>query len=156
MTAIRARFTGPSDNRRTTVTGPMLKSVAFPTERDQVGLCVGTQGATRSQMVNIKILGASAFLTAPTITLQDFSTQRGIYRRRLSTSRPYVQGRVIHVVTRLPQPAAQKPRLNIGWVPSTQDLARLHPPPMQRPRENRRRSFPGNSPETCRCRAFEL
>jgi len=41
--------------------------MAFPAKRDQVGLSVVTQGAAPSDVVNIKILGASTFLTAPTI-----------------------------------------------------------------------------------------
>ena len=54
------------------------KLVAFPAKRDQVGLCVVTKAAAPSQVVNIEVLGTSTFLTAPTITLQDFSTQPGI------------------------------------------------------------------------------
>ena len=38
MTAMRARFTAPTANRRTTLSGPVLKLVAFPTKSDQVGL----------------------------------------------------------------------------------------------------------------------
>jgi hypothetical protein len=57
---------------------PVQKLVAFPAKRDQVGLGIVTKAAAPSQVVNIEILGASTFLTAPTITLQDFSTQPGI------------------------------------------------------------------------------
>ena len=57
---------------------PVQKLVAFPTKRNQVGLCIVTKSAAPSQVVNIEILGASTFLTAPTVTLQDFSAQPGI------------------------------------------------------------------------------
>jgi len=46
--------------------------VAFPTKRDQVDLFVVTKCATSSHVVNVEILRASTFLTAPTITLQDW------------------------------------------------------------------------------------
>jgi hypothetical protein len=65
---------------------PVQKLVAFPAKRDQVGLCVITKAAAPSQVVNIEILGASTFLTAPTVTLQDFSTQPDIYPKRHPTS----------------------------------------------------------------------
>jgi hypothetical protein len=42
--------------------------VAFPAKRDQVGLSIVTKGAALYDVVNIEILGASTFLTAPTIT----------------------------------------------------------------------------------------
>ena len=64
--------------------GAVQKLVAFPTKRDQVGLCIVTKSAAQSQVVHIEILRASPFLTAPTITLQDFSTQPDILLRRLS------------------------------------------------------------------------
>jgi hypothetical protein len=76
--------------------GPVQKLVAFPTERDQVGLYIATKAAAPSQVVNIEILGASTFLTAPAITLQDFSTQPGISPRRLSNSRPFLRSGIIH------------------------------------------------------------
>jgi hypothetical protein len=46
--------------------------VALPAKRDQIGLCVVTQGAAAYQVVNIEILGASTFLTPPTVAFQDF------------------------------------------------------------------------------------
>ena len=55
--------------------GPVLNLVAFSTKRDQVGLRVVTKGAAASHVVNVETLGASTYLTAPTITLQDFSMQ---------------------------------------------------------------------------------
>jgi hypothetical protein len=55
--------------------GRLQKLVAFPTTREQVGLYVVTKGTAPYQMVNIEILGGSTLLTAPTISLQDFSTQ---------------------------------------------------------------------------------
>ena len=63
---------------------PVQKLVAFPTKRDQVGLCIVTKAAAPPQVVNIEILRASTFLTAPAITLQDFSTQPDIQLGRLS------------------------------------------------------------------------
>ena len=53
----------------------MQKLVAFPAKRDQVGLRVITEGAAGSHVVNIEIPEGSAFLAAPTITLQDFLMQ---------------------------------------------------------------------------------
>lgn len=54
---------------------PVQNLVAFPTKRDQVGLCIVTQGAAPSDVVHIEIPRASTFLTAPTITFQDFPAQ---------------------------------------------------------------------------------
>jgi hypothetical protein len=79
----------------------MENLVAFPTKRDQIGLSVVTKAAARSHVVNIKILGVSTFLTAPTITLQDFSAQSRICLRRLSNSRFFLQSRIIHVACSL-------------------------------------------------------
>ena len=76
--------------------GPVQKLVAFPAKRDQVGLCIVTKSAAQSQVVNIEILRASTFLTAPTITLQDFSTQPDIQLGRLSNSRPFLRSGIIH------------------------------------------------------------
>ena len=56
----------------------MQNLMACPAKCDQVGLRVVTKGAAPCRVVNIEILGASTFLTAPTITLQDFSPQPGI------------------------------------------------------------------------------
>ena len=53
----------------------MQDLVAFPTKRDQVGLYVVAKGAAPSHVVNIEVLGASTYLAAPTVTLQDFSMQ---------------------------------------------------------------------------------
>ena len=49
--------------------------VAFPAERNQISLDIATKGATPSQVVNIEILEAATYLTAPVIALQDFFTQ---------------------------------------------------------------------------------
>jgi hypothetical protein len=57
---------------------PVLNLVAFPTQRDQVGLSILTKSAAPPDVVNVEILGASAFLAAPTISLQDFPSQPGI------------------------------------------------------------------------------
>jgi hypothetical protein len=64
--------------------------VALPAQRDEVGLCVVTQGAATSYVVNLKTLGASTFLTAPTIPLQDFFMQPRIELRHQSNSRPFL------------------------------------------------------------------
>ena len=53
----------------------MQNLVAFPAKRDQVGLSIVTKGAAPSQVVNIEILRASTFLTAPTVAFQDFPAQ---------------------------------------------------------------------------------
>jgi len=71
--------------------------MACPTKRDQVGLRVVTKGAAPCYVVNIEVLEASTLLTAPTITLQDFSTQDRICAGRLSNSRPFSQSGIIHV-----------------------------------------------------------
>jgi hypothetical protein len=55
--------------------GPVQMLVAFPAKRDQVGLYVVAKGAAPSHVVNIEVLGASTYLTAPTVTLQDFPIQ---------------------------------------------------------------------------------
>ena len=143
-----------SSCRRQSAGGPVQNLVAFSTKRDQVGLRVVTKGATPSHVVNIEILGASTLLTAPTITLQDFSMQPGIQLRRLSNSRPFLRSRIIHVACSLQKLAAQRLlRMNHRWMLSVRKSVRLFPSPKQRPPENRRRSFRGSSPETCRCRA---
>ena len=97
MTAMRARFAAPSVNRRTTVGGPVLKVVAFPTERDQIRLSVVTKSAASSHVVNVEIPGASTSLTAPTIPLQDLFLQPSIEIRRQSNSRPPLRARIVHV-----------------------------------------------------------
>jgi len=71
--------------------------VAFPTERDQVGLSVVTKGAAPSHVVNIESLGTSTSLTSPTISLQDFSTQHRVLLRRQSNSRPLGGNGIGHV-----------------------------------------------------------
>ena len=53
----------------------MENLVAFPTKCDQVGLCVVSKVASPSQMMNVEIPEGSAFLAAPTITLEDFLMQ---------------------------------------------------------------------------------
>ena len=49
--------------------------VAFPAKRDQISLDIVTKCATPSQVVNIEILEAATYLTAPVVTHQDFFTQ---------------------------------------------------------------------------------
>lgn len=57
---------------------PVQNLVAFPTKRDQVGLRIVTKGAAPSDVVNVEVLGASAALTVPAITVQDFPSRLGI------------------------------------------------------------------------------
>jgi hypothetical protein len=54
--------------------GTVQNFVAFPTKRDQVGLQILSKSAAASQVVNIEILEAATYLTAPVIALQDFFT----------------------------------------------------------------------------------
>src|SRR6202050_1329689 len=130
--------------------------MACPTKCDQVGLRVVTKGAAPCDVVNIEILGASTFLTAPTITLQDFTTQNCKCAGRLSNSRPFLQSRIIHVACFLQKLTAQRLWMNNRWMLSIRDLVHLRQSPKQHPQENQRRSFRGNSPEICRSRAYEL
>ena len=76
--------------------GRVQELVTFPAKRNQVGLCIVTKGAAPSDVVNVEILGASTYLTAPTITMQDFSTQPRIQRRCLSNSTSSLQNGIIH------------------------------------------------------------
>jgi len=50
---------------------PVHGLVAFPAKRDQVGFGVVAKRAAPSDVMNVKILRASTFLAAPTITFQD-------------------------------------------------------------------------------------
>jgi hypothetical protein len=52
--------------------------VAFPAKCNQVGLGVTAKGTAPSDVVNIKVPGASASLAAPAIAFQDFSAQPGV------------------------------------------------------------------------------
>jgi hypothetical protein len=49
--------------------------VAFPTKRDQVGFQVLSKGTAPSQVVNIEILEAATYLTAPVIARQGLLAQ---------------------------------------------------------------------------------
>jgi hypothetical protein len=51
---------------------PVQDLVAFPAQRDQVGLGIVAKSAAPSDMVNIEVLRAPTFLAAPTIAFQDF------------------------------------------------------------------------------------
>src|SRR6266852_9129557 len=55
--------------------GSVQNLMAFSTKRDQVGLYVVTKGASPPHIMNVQIPERSTLLTAPTITLQDFSMQ---------------------------------------------------------------------------------
>lgn len=72
--------------------------VAFPAERNQITLDIATKGATPSQVVNIKILEAATYLTAPVIALQDSVAKPRIRNARQSNSRPFLRDRVGHLV----------------------------------------------------------
>ena len=71
--------------------------MAFPAKRDQVRLYIVTKGAAPSYVVNIEVLRASTFLTAPAITFQDFSAQSRIELGQLSNSGPSLRSGIIHV-----------------------------------------------------------
>ena len=60
---------------------------AFPAKRNQISLDIVTKCATPSQVVNIEILEAATYLTAPVIVHQDFFTQPRIRDGRYSNSR---------------------------------------------------------------------
>ena len=75
----------------------MQRLVAFPTKRNQISLDVVTECATPSQVVNIEILEAATYLTAPVIALQDFFPQPRISNGRHSNSRPLSQDGVTHL-----------------------------------------------------------
>ena len=47
----------------------MYMLMTVPTKRDQVGLCVVTEGATTYGVVDIEILRVPTFLTAPAVPL---------------------------------------------------------------------------------------
>jgi len=49
--------------------------VAFPAKRNQISFDIVTNCATPSQVMNIEILEAATYLTAPVVTHQDFFTQ---------------------------------------------------------------------------------
>jgi hypothetical protein len=48
--------------------------VAFPAKCNQISLDIVTKRAAPSQVVNIEILEAATYLTAPVVTHQDFFT----------------------------------------------------------------------------------
>jgi hypothetical protein len=72
--------------------------VAFPAKRNQISLDIVTKCATPSQVVNIKILEAATYLTAPVIALQDSFAQPRIRNARQSNSRLFLRDRVVHLV----------------------------------------------------------
>ena len=71
--------------------------VAFPAKRNQISLDIVTKCATTSYVVNIEILEAATYLTAPAVTHQDFFTQPRIRDGRYSNSRPLSQDGVAHL-----------------------------------------------------------
>ena len=74
----------------------MRTLMAFSAKRDEVRLGIVTKRTAPSHVVNIEILEGSTRLTAPTITLQDFSAQPYIWLRCHSNSRPPLQSGIIH------------------------------------------------------------
>ena len=74
----------------------MLISVAISAKRDQIGLGVIAACATPSQVVNIEILEAATYLTAPVVTLQDSLTEPRIRDGRHSDSRRFLRNGVAH------------------------------------------------------------
>jgi len=71
--------------------GTVQNLVAFPTKRDQVGLHVLSKGAAPSQVVNIEILEAATYLTAPVIARQDPLAQPRIRDGRCADSMPLLR-----------------------------------------------------------------
>src|ERR1700722_11406480 len=71
--------------------------VAFPAKRNQISLDIVTRCAAPSQVMNIEILEAATYLTAPVITHQDFFTQPRIRDGRYSNSRLLSQDGVAHL-----------------------------------------------------------
>jgi hypothetical protein len=53
-------------------------TVATSTKRNQIFICVITQSASRANVVHLKIIGTSARLASPTITLQHFDSEFAI------------------------------------------------------------------------------
>jgi hypothetical protein len=77
--------------------GPVQDLVTFPTNCNQVSLAIVTECAAPSQVVNIEILEAATYLTAPVIARQDFFAQRRISDRGDPDSRPLMRNRVAHL-----------------------------------------------------------
>jgi hypothetical protein len=71
--------------------------VAFPAKRNQISLDIVTKRATPSQVVNIEILEAATYLTAPVIALQDFLSQPRVWDGRHTDLRPLLRNRIAHV-----------------------------------------------------------
>ena len=62
--------------------------MAISANRNQISLDIVTKCATPSQVVNIEILEAATFLTAPIVTHQDFFTQPRIRDGHHSNASP--------------------------------------------------------------------
>ena len=71
--------------------------VTFPAKRNQISLDIVTKCATPSQVVDIEILEAATYLTAPVVTDQDFFTQPRIREGRYWNSMPLSQDGVAHL-----------------------------------------------------------
>jgi hypothetical protein len=71
--------------------------VAFPAKRNEISLDIATKCATPSQVVNIEILEAATYLTAPVIALQDFFAQPGIRNGRYSNSGSFLRDGIAHL-----------------------------------------------------------
>ena len=53
-------------------------TVAISAERDQIFVCVVTQYASRTNVVDLKMIGTAAELASPAVTLQDFGVEFAI------------------------------------------------------------------------------
>jgi hypothetical protein len=71
--------------------GPVQSVVALPTKCYEVRLRVVTEGAAPSHVVDIEIPEGSAFLTTPTVALQNHATQLRIRSRRRSNPRLFLR-----------------------------------------------------------------
>ena len=56
----------------------MNVTVAISAERDQVFVCVVTQSASRMYVVDLEVIGSTAVLALPAITLQHFGAKFAI------------------------------------------------------------------------------
>ena len=71
--------------------------MAFPAKRNQISLDIVTKRAAPFQVVNIEILEAPTYLTAPVVTHQYFFTQPRIRDGRYSNPRPLSQDGTTHL-----------------------------------------------------------
>jgi hypothetical protein len=67
----------------------MYSAVTSITHGDQVRLRIVTQQASRTNMVDLKIVWASAVLAPPSVSLQDLPAEFGVGIRIQSKPRPF-------------------------------------------------------------------